>query len=184
MPSESKEDKVLQLILESSPLKEWHFEELVRESSATRAVVNKWVKKYVKEGLLKRIKQKGKFPHFTAGSNNLVYVSKKRFYALTKIYASGLVECLLSLQGPKMIILFGSLIKGDWYKDSDLDVFIYGDLPDLKLKAYEDKLHRKIEIHHFENKKELRDIKTGLIKNVIDGYVVKGHVQDLMKANI
>ncbi len=180
MPSESKEDKVLQLILENSPLKEWHFEEIVREAHVTRAVANKWLKKYIEEGLLTKLKPKGKFPYFTVGMNNLHYLSQKKLYALNQIYKSGLIEYLLKLEKAKTTIIFGSMIKGDWYKDSDIDLFIFGNLPDLKLKVYEDKLHRKIEVHHFENKEDLREVKTGLVKNVIDGYVVKGHVQDIV----
>src|SRR3990167_3004843 len=121
MASPSKEEKVLKLILENSPLKEWHFEEVVREAKVTRAVANKWLKKYVKRGLLKRIKEKGKFPYLTAGSGNTIYFSWKRMYALEQLHQSGLIAKLLSLQNAKTIIIFGSMSKGDWYKDSDVD---------------------------------------------------------------
>ena len=106
MASHSKEEKVLRLILENSPLKEWHFEEMVREAKVTRAVANKWLKKYVKVGLLKRIKEKGKFPYFAAGRNNTIYSSHKRLYALEQLHKSGLIAKLLSLQNAKTIILF------------------------------------------------------------------------------
>ena len=78
MASQSKEEEVLKLILENSPLKEWHFAEIVREAKVTKAVANKWLKKYVKEGLLIKIKEKGKFPFFSVGSNNsgLLFMEK------------------------------------------------------------------------------------------------------------
>lgn len=179
MASPSKEEKVLKLILENSPLKEWHFEEIVREADLTRAVANKWLKKYVKEGLLKRIKEKRKFPYFTAGSDNVIYFSRKRLYALEQLHRSGLIPKLLSLQKAKTIILFGSMIKGDWYKDSDIDIFIYGDQGSFDKTFYERKLGRSIELHLFENKQDITEVKTGLIKNIVNGYLIKGQIQDI-----
>ena len=73
MASPSKEENVLKLILEDSPLKEWHFQEIVRKAGVTKAVANKWLRKYTAEGLLNYTKEKGKFPYFTAGSNNHIY---------------------------------------------------------------------------------------------------------------
>lgn len=181
MASPSKEENILKLILENSPLKEWHFEEIVKSAKVTRIVANKWLKKYVSEGLLKRVKEKGKFPHYTVGSNNQIYYSIKRIYALEQLHKSGLISKLLSLSKAKTIILFGSIIKGDWYKNSDIDIFIFGYISDFDKKVYELKLNRTIELHIFENKDELNEVKTGLIKNITNGYVLKGHIQDFAK---
>ena len=182
MASLSKENNVLELILENSPLKEWHFEEIVREAKVTKAVANKWIKKYVKSSLLKKIKEKGKFPHFTAGKDNTVYHSLKRIYALERLHESGLIPKLMSLKNAKSIVLFGSLSRGDWYKESDIDIFIYGGIGDFDKSAYELKLGKHIELHIFQNKEEIREVKTGLIKNVINGYVIKGNVQEIAEA--
>jgi len=175
----SKELNVLQLILENSPLKEWHFEEIVKTAKVTRIIASKWLKKYVKESLLKRIKEKGRFPYFTVGSNNAVYYSMKRIYLLEELHKSGLLPKLFSLKNAKTIIVFGSSIKGDWYKESDIDLFIYGDIDEFDKSVYELKLKRHIELHIFENKNELEKVKTGLIKNVINGYIIKGQIQDI-----
>ncbi len=179
MASPSKEENILKLILENSPLKEWHFEEIVREAKVTKLVANKWLKKYVSNRLLKHIKEKGKFPYFTVGSNNPVYYSIKRVYALEQLHKSGLIPKLLSLKTAKTIILFGSIVKGDWYKDSDIDIFIFGDISDFDKKLYELKLHKNIELHIFHDKEEIEEVKTGLIKNIINGYVIKGEIQDI-----
>jgi len=179
MASPSKEEKVLRLILENSPVKEWHFEEIVREAKVTKAVANKWLKKYVKEGLLKKIKEKQKFPFFTAGMNNPVYYSQKRIYALQQLHFSGLITNLLSQKNAKTIILFGSIIKGDWYKDSDIDIFVLGNISDFDKNFYRIKLGRQIELHIFQNRDEIQELKTGLIKNIVNGYVIKGQIQDI-----
>ncbi len=178
MASPSKEENVLKLILENSPLKEWHFEEIVREAKVTRLVANKWLKKYVSDGLLNHTKEKGKFAYFTVGSNNTIYYSLKRIYALEQLHKSGLIPKLLSLKTAKTIILFGSIVKGDWYKNSDIDIFVFGDISGFDKNIYELKLHKNIELHIFENKEEIEDVKTGLIKNIINGYILKGQIQD------
>ena len=179
MASPSKEENVLKLILENSPLKEWHFEEMVRKAKVTKLVANKWLKKYVSDGLLKHIKEKGKFPYFTVGTNNPVYYSLKRIYALEQLHKSGLIPKLLYLKTAKTIIIFGSIIRGDWYKDSDIDIFVFGDISDFDKSFYELKLHKNIELHIFQNKEEIEEVKTGLIKNIINGYIIKGQIQDI-----
>lgn len=178
MASPSKEENILKLILENSPLKEWHFEEIVKSAKVTKLVANKWLKKYVSEGLLKYVKEKGSFPYYSVESNNSIYYSMKRIYALEQLHKSGLIPRLLSLTKAKTVILFGSIIKGDWYKDSDIDIFVFGDISDFDKKVYELKLNKNIELHVFENKEEISEVKTGLIKNIINGYVLKGQIQD------
>ncbi|HLD72018.1 MAG TPA: nucleotidyltransferase domain-containing protein [Candidatus Nanoarchaeia archaeon] len=184
MPSQSKEEQVLTLFLENSPLKHWHFEEIVQQAKVTRAVANKWLRLYCKEGLIKKIKELGKFPYFTSGSNNPAYLARKKIYALDKIYQSGLIDHLLALEGPKTIILFGSLARGDWYKDSDLDLFIYGSSEGLDKQKYEKRLKWEIELHQFETKEELQSVKTGLLQNVINGYLLKGDIQDFAEMKV
>ena len=131
--------------------------------------------------MIKRIKPKGSFPFFTVGSNNPVYYSLKRVYALEQLHNSGLISKLLSLNKAKTVILFGSIIKGDWYKNSDIDLFVLGDIPDFNKNIYERRLNKHIELHLFENKKEIKEIKTGLIRNIINGYILKGQIQDIAK---
>ena len=133
MASPSKQESVLRLVLENSPLKEWHFEQIVRKAGVTKAVANKWLKKYVSDGLLYYVKEKGSFPYYVVGSNNPVYYSLKRVYALEQLHVSQLIPELLSLTTAKTIIFFGSIIRGDWYKNSDIDIFVFGDISGFNL---------------------------------------------------
>ena len=176
MASSSKEEGILRIILENSPLKEWHFEQITKEAKVTRAVSNKWLKKYVSSGLLKRVKQKGKFPYYSAGINNPIYQSIKRIYSLEKIHKSGLIAKLLSLKSAKTIILFGSMAKGDWHKESDIDLFIIGKIDEFDKNKYETKLQRHIDMWVYENIDDLKKIRSGLVQNVINGYVIKGQI--------
>lgn len=183
MGSPSKEEQILELVLENSPLQHWHFEEIVKKTNITRAAINKWLKKYQKEGLIKRIKEKGKFPYFTCGTDNPIYQAKKKIYILNKLYQSGLIGHIISLKKVRTAIIFGSIARGDWYKGSDIDIFIYGIPKGINKYRYEIKLHRDIELHIFESKEEIKKVKTGLIKNIINGYIIKGSVQDFAEVS-
>ncbi len=181
MASPSKENNILSLILEESPMKEWQFGEIVTKAKVTKAVANKWLKKNISNKLLIHIKEYGKFPYYLVGRNNPIYNSQKRIYALEQLHNSGLLPKLISLKGAKTIIIFGSIIKGDWYKNSDIDIFILGNVPNLNKNIYEFKLNRRIELHLVQNKEEIKNIKTGLIKNIANGYLIKGDVQDIIQ---
>jgi predicted nucleotidyltransferase len=181
MASPSKEDSILRLLLGESPLKHWRFSDIVRESGLTKAAANKWLQRYCDEGLLRQVREKGRFPYFTAGKDNPVYQSKKRIYALDKLYTSGLIQHLAGLKHAKTVMVFGSIARGDWYDDSDIDIFIYGSARGMEKQRYEKALRRKIEVHAFRDAKELKEVRTGLIGNIINGYLVKGQVQDFAR---
>lgn len=184
MASESKEEHFLQAILENSPLRHWHFQELLKETGMSRGALNKWLKKYTKQGLLKSIKEPGRFPYFTVGKDNPVYKAKKKQYILDRIYESGLITGLLDSDSIQVAIIFGSAARGDWYKGSDIDLFILGDTQGMKKAHYETRLGRDIEIHEFASKKEIQEVKTGLMKNVINGYLIKGNISDFAEVGV
>ena len=180
MASPSKEENILRLIFENSPLKHWHFEEVVRNADMTRAATNKWLNKYQREGLIIRVKEKSRFPYFTSGKDNMAYKSRKKIFALNKLYECGLISHLMNLRNAKTIIIFGSIAKGDWYKDSDIDIFIFGSAEGFDKHKYENKIGYDIELHVFAGRREIRNIESGLMNNVINGYLVKGKIQDVM----
>ena len=73
--------------------------------------------------------------------------------------------------------------KGDWYKDSDVDIFIYGDPEGLSIVEYELKLHKDIELFICQNKEDLSELGAGLLKNIIKGNLIKGDL-DFISVNI
>ena len=131
---------------------------------------------------MKKIREKGTFPFFSVGYNNPVYYSRKKLYFFEQFHKSGLLPKLLSLKNAKTVIIFGSAIRGDWYKDSDIDIFVLGNTDDFDKGIYELKLRRVIELHVFDDLKEIKKVKTGLMRNIINGYLVKGQIQDVTKA--
>ena len=86
---------------------------------------------------------------------------------------------MLSLKKVRTVIIFGSFSKGDWYKNSDIDLFIFGDEKDLNLKKYELKLGRDIQTFICKDKKELKKFNNRLIRNIVRGDFVKGDLSFL-----
>lgn len=179
---QSKEEKVMILFFEN-PTREWHFEEIVNEAKISRSKANSWLKKFIKNRLIKRIKKKKEMPYYISNYNSLEYKNKKRIFALNKLYEIGLLNHLGSLQKAKTVILFGSFSRSDWYKNSDVDIFIYGDPEGLKIVDYEIELHRNIQLFICQNKEELAKLGKGLIKNIIKGNLIKGNL-DFMEVRI
>ncbi len=179
---ESKEEQVLQLFFEN-PTKEWHFEEILREAKITRSKADRWLKEFIKEELIKRKKEKQKMPYYISNYDSSAYKNKKKIFALSRLYESGFLNHLASLKKAETIIIFGSFARSDWHKNSDVDIFIYGDPEGLKIVDYELKLHREIQLFICQTKKELTKLGIGLIKNIIKGNIIKGNI-DFVKVDI
>jgi predicted nucleotidyltransferase len=158
------------------PTKHWHFEKLLKEAGLSRAQTNAWLKKLSNEGIIKRIKPKGKMPYYIATYESPHYRNTKRIFALTKLHQSGLLDYLASLEKAKTVIVFGSFTRGDWYKDSDIDLFIYGSVPYLRVGKYLSNLKREIQIFSGKDSKDLKKMGPALLKNIIKGITIKGDI--------
>ena len=179
---ESKENGIIELFFEH-PTREWHFEEILKEAKITRSKASGWLKKFIKENLVKKIKEKGKMPHYTSNYESASYKNKKKLFALNKLYECGFLNHLMSLKKAKTIIIFGSFARSDWYSNSDVDLFIYGNSEGLKIADYEIKLHHDIQVFTCKNQEELTQFGTGLIRNIIKGNIIKGDI-DFITVNI
>lgn len=169
----SKEEEILELFFEQ-PTREWHFEEILTTAGIARSKAFHWLKKFTKEQLIRRVKAKGAMPYYIGNHESPFYKSRKRIFALQKLYESGLLPHLTSLKNARTVILFGSFARSDWYKDSDIDLFIYGDPEGLQITEYELKLHRDLEVFICRTRKEVAKFGMGLIKNIMKGILIKG----------
>lgn len=172
----SKKNNVLELFFNEGT-KHWHFKEIVKKSKISEDRANYWLKQFIKEKLIIHIKPKGKMPYFIANFEHPNYKNKKKLFALNRLYDVGFLSYLQSLEKAKVIVIFGSFSRSDWYSDSDIDVFILGDPKEMKYGTR--LLGREVEVHLFKNKEEIKQIRSGLIKNVINGYFIKGNIQDI-----
>ena len=172
----SKEEKALEPFFNIP--KHWHFEELHKAASISKPQLSYWLKRYERQGLVKKIKPKGKMPYYVAVQENPDYQIKKRMYAMNLLTDVGLLSHLSALKGAKVVILFGSFSRWDWYKDSDIDIFVYGSDDDFEQGKYELKLNREIQVHNAKDKTDLKRIDR-MIPYIIAGDFIKGSIEDL-----
>ncbi len=156
----------------------WHFDELLKKSNISRPQLVVWLKKLEKDSLIKRIKKNGKMPYYVGLQDNVLFRNKKRLFGIKRLYDSGLIDHLASLEKTKVIILFGSFIRGDWHSESDIDLFIYGSDNDFEKGKYELLLKREIQVHNAKNKKDLKMMEK-LLPHIISGLFIKGSIDDL-----
>ena len=166
MPLPSKEENVLELFFKST--RRWHFEELMKQSKLSRGRLNNWLTRFIKDRIIKRIKPKGEMPYYLSNHEHPSYRTKKILFALTQMDNTGFLQHLMSLPKAKTVIIFGSMSRWDWYEDSDIDLFIYGDDDKLEQGKYELKLHRGIQVFTARTKKDFEKFNSGLLRNIAE----------------
>lgn len=173
----SKEEDILKLFFEE-PTKQWHFKEIKSIIRISDNKISRWLKEFIKMKIIIKIKPKNKMPYYVSNYQNTNYQNIKKLYAINKFNKSGFLNHLSNLN-VKAIILFGSFSRWDWYKDSDIDLFIYGDDKDLEKSKYEKILNHPIQLFSFKNKSELKKIPKELLNNIIQGNLIQGNLDFL-----
>ena len=171
----SKEESVLGLFL-NMPTKHWHFEEILQKALISRPQALSWLRKFVNDGLVEHIKPRGRMPYFQADFDSPAYRSRKRIFALERLQKSGFLDHLLSLPKAKTVIIFGSFVRADWYSESDIDIFIYGSDYGLSVEGYHKLLKHDIQIFLAQNVLDLEKFGPGLLRNILEGVVIKGKI--------
>ena len=172
----SKEDQILELFFNNP--KYWHFDGLLKMSGISRPRLVEWLKKLTKEGIIKKVKPRRKMPYYVSNTKSRSFQHKKRLFALKKMTESGLLSHLASLKKAKVVIIFGSITRADWYDISDIDIFIYGDDSDFQQGIYELKLKRDIQVHNAKDEEDLKRIDK-MLPYIISGDFIKGSIDEL-----
>ncbi len=126
--------KILEVFM-SDPSKEIHLREIARLSKASLNNVNDTMRHFVKDGLFKR-REISNMSLFKPNLDNedllklfeyLELKRKKEFYSknksiarLVEKYTANVIE--LSKRRIQLVVLFGSVARGEWAKDSDIDI--------------------------------------------------------------
>lgn len=95
-------------------------------------------------------------------------------YSLSRLYQTGFLNHLVSLRRAKTVIIFGSFVRADWYKGSDVDLFIFGGDEGLDVPKYQRELGRDIQVFTAKSTSELKKYGPGLLRNILEGILIKG----------
>jgi len=174
----TKMQENIKAIFFNETLRRWHFEDIVRESKASRERVNHFLKKLVREKFIIKVKPTKKMPYYLANRDYPEFRSEKRIYGLKLLEQIGLFNHLNLLNDIKTAILFGSFVRGDWNKSSDIDLFIYGDTKYFEKGKLEAKIKREIQVFDYQEPKKIKkELDPNLIQNIIKGFNIKGGLE-------
>lgn len=178
-----KKDEIILKLFFNEPTKHWHFEEILKSAKISRPQADRWLKNFLKEDIIKRVKPLGKMPYHIGNCESPVYQSRKRLFALNSLEQQGFLSHLAGLKSAQAVILFGSLSRWDWDTDSDIDLFFFGGTEGFDKGKFRVKLHREIETFVCKDKKGIDNMKPGLLRNIVEGYLVKGSLDFLEVKN-
>lgn len=172
----SKEEAVLEPFFNSS--KYWHFDELLKKTGISRSQLSLWLKKFVAEGVVKRVKSRGKMPYYVQNFESPDFHQRKRLFTLRRFYEAGFLNHLQGCDA-EAVIIFGSFARTDWHDQSDIDLFVLGKGGNLNIGLYEKKLKRDIQLFHFRKPKDMNKLSPGLLPYIAAGDIIKGDLSFL-----
>lgn len=159
------------------PTKEHYLKEISQKTGIAHTSIKNNLEMLKKENIIKEKKyQKGKrsFPVFIANIENFNYINNKKIDNLIRIFDSGLIDFLRDELMPSTMVLFGSFLRGEDTEESDIDIYISSKSKEIKLKKFENKLKRKLQLHF---KKNFSDFSFELKNNIINGFVLYGFLE-------
>lgn len=170
-------DKIIEYFIKE-PEKEFHVRELSKLLKKSPTTVSKYLKRYEKEEVLNSKKELNHL-FFKANSDSRTYKNLKLSYNLTLLNKSGLIEYLeKKFNFPQEIILFGSFVKAENTKKSDVDILIVSpNKKEIDLKDFEKIIESPIQLHVYSNK----DIESMKVKNkellnsFVNGILLSGY---------
>ena len=163
------------------PMKQYGVRELSRISHKDTKTVMKYLKELVREKIIVKKKEKGKYPHYEANRTSYIYKHEKSEALVKKIIASGLIEFLEEKFEPKVIVLFGSVQKGTYHQESDVDIFLQSHHQIIDLSLFNKKVGYPIKLFCEEN---LHSLSKGLLSNIYNGIVLSGKLEVSINAGI
>lgn len=158
-----KWDKILELIFEH-PNKTFSVREIAKKTGIPSSSVQRYLERLRKENLLDK-------------ENKLIINSYtkflKSFFIVEKIYKFGLIDYLKEQLNPSLIVVFGSIHKGEYDCESDIDLFVESSVKkELDLKNFEKKLKHKIQLFVHSS---IEKLQPHLFNNVANGIKLYGY---------
>ena len=154
-----------------NPMAKYGVRELARITRLDTKTVMKYLKELVKERIILKRKEKGKYAYYEANRLSRIYRHEKSEAIVKKVFASGLIDFLEKNISPEAIVLFGSVQKGTYHKESDVDLFVQAEYRSLNLGKFNARIGHKVQLI-FE--KDLTKLSEGLLENIYNGVVLAG----------
>lgn len=167
----NNEEKVLKELF-NKPTYRFHVRELARATKLNPNTIINLTNQLEKEGLIKKQKKK----HLVEISLNFrdpKTIQKRKFFNLSQIQDSGLIEFLAKEYFPKSITLVGSYSRGEDSEQSDIDLVVNTSAREIKDPTKFEKILGK-KIHLLLLPKKISD---EFFNNLINGIVLYGAIR-------
>lgn len=147
---------------------------IIKNTGYDFKTVKKYIQKFLKLDLIK-VHEDINIPTYEANYENTYFLKLKRDKIIDEIFLSGLPKYLNEELGGVACLLFGSCARGDYYENSDIDIFVQTKKINLDVSVFERKLKRKINLFFEEKWQNLNEgMKTGLLN---DGVAIVGRLK-------
>ena len=164
----------ISLLFFHHPMTQYGVRELSKQTKTDTKTVMKYLHKLVKKKIILRKHETGKFPYYEANRTSYLYHHEKSELIIKKIYQSGVIEYLEHQFSPKVIVLFGSIRKGTYHHQSDVDIFIQAPYKQIDSSKFSKKIGYPIELFC---EADLNNLSKGLLTNIYNGLVLAGKLE-------
>lgn len=168
----SQKIELIEELFYENPLQQFQIRGIAKELNIPKSNVKRYIDSLIKKGIVK--KEKDIFYYFKAREGESLYTFYKKQFFLEKIFKSKIIEFIEEKCLPSSIILFGSISKGEYDKESDIDIFVESEEISLNLQKFEKILKHKVNILFQPNIKEVGD---RLINNLANGTKLSGFLR-------
>ena len=160
-----KMDKVLEVIFEN-PEKSLNIRDISKYANVPRSTVHRYLRTLQRLNIIDK-------------NNKFVINSYTKFlksaHIVQKLFTSGLLDYLEENLLPSAIVLFGSARKGEYAKESDIDLFIETTKhAPLELSRFEKKIKHKLQLFI---ESDINKMPAELLNNVINGIKLAGYIK-------
>ena len=160
-----KWNKVLELFF-NNPERTFTIREINKQTKVPTTTIQRYLKELRKENI---IDDKNRFLYYPYSK------FLKIFFMISKMYETGLMVYLAKELNPSLMILFGGVRKGEYDKNSDIDLFIETPIKkELNLKNFEKMLNHKIDLFI---ESDINKVNKNLFNNLINGIKLAGYLK-------
>ena len=158
-----KWNRVLKLVFEY-PNQKFTIREISKRTKIPSSSVQRYLEELRKEGVITKENRPIVTPYFKF---------KKAFFIIDMLFKIGLIDYLNETLTPSAIIVFGSIRKGEYEHESDIDIFIETTKKhEVNLSDFEKKMNHKIQLFI---EKDINDLPPKLLNSVVNGIKLKGY---------
>ena len=160
-----KLEKIMDLIFEN-PETILRVREISKQTKIPKTTVHRYLSFLKKSGVIDK-------------ENKLIITNYTKFLKtisiIKKLFNSGLIDYLEEKLAPSSIIVFGSARKGEYVKNSDIDLFVESTKRiDLNFSLFEKRLKHKIQLFI---EQDINKLSNELFNNIINGIKLSGYVK-------